>query len=336
MSLLRDQVRRLQELLKFIEDSKIFQDPDSPSSFGSAHVSHQTCIPSSSRKLCRDSRMQRDTREDMSIPETLFYCQPARRAPEELHNDSMNLATLTVEEPLQSTPIPCFSVGAREKGPDDRNCLKSMSHHAAGSGTCTQSGMTISSYLPAKMHLKNVLQWIKEIEAATSLMDLINPKSITGEDFPDYEELNLMMAAELTRCYDKYPHFQKKIRVKEQIARKDKRFLRGSQIAYSIHEITERRAVTSNRAKNSYTKRKTEECLQRKTIGSCSRRDTCCVLHAHATGDRESMRKEVRDARRSRLEQASSSEPKVKEQTDVKSSNSLEASPATRAKIPCL
>ena len=40
-----------------------------------------------------------------------------------------------------------------------------------------------------------------------------------------------------------------------------------------------------------------------------------------------------RDARRSRLEQASSSVPNVKEQTDVKSSNNLEASPATRTKI---
>ena len=40
-----------------------------------------------------------------------------------------------------------------------------------------------------------------------------------------------------------------------------------------------------------------------------------------------------RDARKSHLEQAaSSSAPKVKEQTDVKSSNSLKASPATRVK----
>ena len=36
VSLLRDQVLKLQKLLEFIEDSKIFQDPDSPSSFGSA------------------------------------------------------------------------------------------------------------------------------------------------------------------------------------------------------------------------------------------------------------------------------------------------------------
>ena len=33
MSLLRDQVQKLEERFEFIEDSKIFQDPVSPSSF---------------------------------------------------------------------------------------------------------------------------------------------------------------------------------------------------------------------------------------------------------------------------------------------------------------
>ena len=32
------------------------------------------------------------------------------------------------------------------------------------------------------------VQWIKEIEAAKSLDDLIIPKSVTGKDFPDYGE----------------------------------------------------------------------------------------------------------------------------------------------------
>ena len=42
----------------------------------------------------------------------------------------------------------------------------------------------------------------QEIEATSSLKDLINPKSITGKDFSDYEELDLMMVAELKWCYD--------------------------------------------------------------------------------------------------------------------------------------
>ena len=57
---------------------------------------------------------------------------------------------------------------------------------------------------------------------------------------------------------------------------------------------------------------------------------TCSFLHTHATGHRETIRKKVEDARRSR----SSSVPKVKEQTDKKSSNSLKASLATGAEIP--
>ena len=117
------------------------------------------------KKPSRDARTQRNTREDMSIARSVFDCQPARRVPEELHNDSRNLETPSgiqrregieksgSEEPLQSIHLPCFSVGAREKSLDHRNCLKSMTHHAAGIGTCTQSGITIPSYPSSEMHL---------------------------------------------------------------------------------------------------------------------------------------------------------------------------------------
>ena len=252
----------------------------------------------------------------MSIPGNVFVRQHAQRDSDKLHNHSRNwalsLAILRTkgieksvsEEPLQSIPLPCFSARARKKGLDDKYVL-CMTNHAAGIGTCTQSGMTIPSFLSSEMHLQKfpdqtefqswilhfraevcakaknpalALQWIKEIEATSSLKDVINPKSITEKDFLDFEELDLMMAAELKWCYD---------------------------IVYLIYEITER---------------KTRECFQRKTLGSCSRRDTCGFPHRHAAGD----------ARRSRLEQASSPVPKVKEQTDVKSSNCLD-SPATRA-----
>ena len=124
----------------------------------------------------------------------------------------------------------------------------SMTNHAVGIGTCTHS-MTIPSYLHSKMHLyfpdqTDFQSWIlnfqvevyarseecrariavdQEMEATSSLKDLINPKPIAGKDFSDFEELDLMMAAELIWCYD---------------------------IAYLICEITERRAVTSNGAKN--------------------------------------------------------------------------------------
>ena len=61
------------------------------------------------------------------------------------------------------------------------------------------------------------------IEATCSLKDLINPESVTRKDFSDYEELDLIMAAELKWCYD---------------------------IVDSIYEITERRAVTQQKGDN--------------------------------------------------------------------------------------
>ena len=138
-----------------------------------------------------------------------------------------------------------------------------MTNRAAGIGTCTQSGVTIPHDPSSEMPLgkfpdhkkfqswivnfrtevcskaKNpmlALQWIKEIEVAKSLDDTITPKSITGKHFPDYEELDLMMAAELKRCYDKQTPFRKKISVEEQRAQKDNRILRGRQIAHLIYE----------------------------------------------------------------------------------------------------
>ena len=135
-----------------------------------------------------------------------------------------------------------------------------MSHQAAGIGTCTQSDLTTPSHRSSEMHLgkfaghtevqrwivnfrievcskaKNptrALQWIKEIEAAKSLDDLITPKSITGQGFSDYEELDLMMASALKRCHDKQTHFRKKISVEEQRAQKDNRSLRRRHCLFS-------------------------------------------------------------------------------------------------------
>ena len=111
------------------------------------------------------------------------------------------------EEPLQSIPKSCFSFGSIQKSLAGGKCPVSMTNHAAGIGTCTQSGMTTPSYLSSEMHLQKfhdqtefqswivnvrseicaeaknlalVLQWIKKIKAASSLKELISPKSITG------------------------------------------------------------------------------------------------------------------------------------------------------------
>ena len=96
-------------------------------------VPHQALVSSSSRKRSREVGMPRNTREDMSIPGNVFDCQHIRRDPDELHNDSRNLATSLAilrkegiensgsAEPLQSILLPCFSVRAkRSKGLDDK------------------------------------------------------------------------------------------------------------------------------------------------------------------------------------------------------------------------
>ena len=149
---------------------------------------------------------------------------------------------------MQSIPLPCFRERARQKSLDGGNRPMSMtSYHVASFGTCTQSGMTITSYLSSEMHLgkfpdhtelqswianfrtevcskaKNptlALQWIMEIETAKSLEALVTPKSITGKDFFDYQELDLMVAAASKRCYDKHTHFRKKTSVEEKRAQK--------------------------------------------------------------------------------------------------------------------
>ena len=71
-----------------------FHDPASSSSSGRSHVPQQPLITSSSRtKPSRESWLLRNTWEDMSIPGSVFACQPVRQNPDELYNDSGTLAT---------------------------------------------------------------------------------------------------------------------------------------------------------------------------------------------------------------------------------------------------
>ena len=84
---------------------------------------------------------------------------------------------------------------------------------------------------------------------------------VNRKDFSNYEELGLMMAADLKWSYD---------------------------IAYLIYEINERRAVTRRKGeKLVHRAGRLKNVPQRKTIGSCSRSDACSSLQAHASGDRE-------------------------------------------------
>ena len=79
---------------KCIEDSNIFYDLDSPSSYDSAYVPHQALFTSSSRKPRREVGMLRSTREDMSILGNVSDCQHAQRDRDEVHNYSRNFGDI--------------------------------------------------------------------------------------------------------------------------------------------------------------------------------------------------------------------------------------------------
>ena len=78
------------------------------------------------------------------------------------------------------------------------------------------------------------MHWIKEVEMAKSIDELMTSRSIFGRtDFPDYDMLDAMIASALKRLLT-HVHFRKRVSVEEQRAQKDDRFLRVRQIAYMI------------------------------------------------------------------------------------------------------
>ena len=285
-------------------------------------------------RCCREIGMLRNTREDMSIPGNVFDCQHARRDSDALCNDSRNLATLLgilgtegiekieSEEPLLSTPISCSQVRARLKSLNGGKCPMSMTNHAAGIATCAQ-GMTIPSYLSSEMHLQKI-PWPNEIseldrefpswrlrekrrisrsycsgsrdQSNQLAEDLLNLKSITGKDFSDYEELDLMMAAELKWCY---------------------------YIAHLIYEITERWAVTRQKGRKTLAPSggRQLDFVQKETLAVFSTRmprDAVRLCGKKWETQRDLTWKRYPLQHREK-----------KEQTDVKSSNRLKTSPAT-------
>ena len=81
------------------------------------------------------------------------------------------------------------------------------------------------------------MQWIKEVEIAKSIGELVTSRSIVeGSDFPDYDMLDAMIASALKKLLDKHVHFRRRVSVEEQRAQKYDRLLRGRQIGYVIYE----------------------------------------------------------------------------------------------------
>ena len=55
------------------------------------------------------------------------------------------------------------------------------------------------------------MHWIKEVEMAKSIDDLMTSRSVTGrKDFSDYGMLDAMIASALKRLLDKHIHFRER------------------------------------------------------------------------------------------------------------------------------
>ena len=81
------------------------------------------------------------------------------------------------------------------------------------------------------------MHWIKEVERAKSIDELVTSRSSVGRrDFPDYEMLDAVIAFAMKKILNTHVHFRKRVSVEEHRAQKHDRFLRGRQMAYMIHE----------------------------------------------------------------------------------------------------
>ena len=67
--------------------------------------------------------------------------------------------------------------------------------------------------------------WIKEVEVAKSIEELVTSRSITGQhSVPDFDMLDAMIASALKKLLNTQSNFLKRGSVEEQRAQKDERF----------------------------------------------------------------------------------------------------------------
>ena len=83
--------------------------------------------------------------------------------------------------------------------------------------------------------LSDTMSWIKEVEMVDSLEELKSSRSVYGKKFPKFEMVDAKIASDLNKIIQN-SKFKKKVRIEEQKAQKDDRFLRGRQIAFMINE----------------------------------------------------------------------------------------------------
>ena len=65
------------------------------------------------------------------------------------------------------------------------------------------------------------MQWIKEVEIAKSIDELLTSRLIVGRtDYPNHDMLDAMIASALKKLFDSHVHFRQNLSVEEQRAQK--------------------------------------------------------------------------------------------------------------------
>ena len=81
------------------------------------------------------------------------------------------------------------------------------------------------------------MHWIKEVEIAKSIDELVTSRSILGRtDILVYDMLDAMLASALKKLLNTHVHFGKRVRVEEQRAQQYDPFSRERQIVCMIYE----------------------------------------------------------------------------------------------------
>ena len=255
-------IQDLHDKVNSSTDARDFYALETASSSGASHVPSQPLnIPSPSGMLSRDAGLPLDSRNTMGTSGNVFESLPAREGRcstlfENSRNFESSCCGLTSEarRDPQSSSIP---TARPNQGVGTLNFL----YHSGG--FYSQNGVMDSAKYPiSELHLGKFLDslefqswkvnfktevctnsvflqitmhWIKEVEIANSMDDLMTSQSITGRR----EFFDEMLDAKIVFALKKLPtsvHFRRRGSVEEKRAREDDRFLRGRQIAYMIYE----------------------------------------------------------------------------------------------------
>ena len=269
VSQLLTQIQEFLSKVNSLSDAGEFYDPESGSSAGATHVPSQPSTFPSPRTLPRcDSGLPRNTKNCRGTSGNVSERPPVQEGlSSTVFHNSKNLASSSQDLRPDSS-----ETARREMKRESLNTSTQSPHLQSRSGMLNHTGGTYShsgmmDYLrilttewnlgqfPDSMEfhagkstselrfiyeqqiLKITMLWIKEVETAKSIDELVTSRSIVGRtDFPDVDMLDAMIPSAKKKLLNTQIHFRKRVSVEEQRAQKSDRSLRGRQIAYMVHE----------------------------------------------------------------------------------------------------